>query len=633
MSTYVNCQFSWTDNSSGSQAETGQEIDIYTDSPSFSPNVPVNYTEAHHPWMRLKPIAAGVVSAAVQLATPVTFVTVRVRQFNDTGYGAWNNPAGVRFAITQPGGANVPPAPTQLGFNILDSGIVTPPPPPPPPTNPPPPPPPTGGGGSASNYVFTDQYSGVQGQSGWSYLDGGGSNLSFNTVDSVWRGSDSASIWQGGFHPATILRWTAPAAGTALVSGTYQLYDAVNSNGVVFTIKHNAATIHGPQTITTAIVNTISESVVMVGGDTLDFIITSNGSDAFDSTGIAPTIQFTTDGSTPANPTVSSVSPTTFTVPIGGTQALTVTLTSAALVNSTVSLSSSDVTKITVPASIVIPVGNTSGQFVATGVAAGSSTITATYNSSNKTSVGTAAAQISGTFTNAPAGGTTLLDHAFNIVEGPNMWDVYKSLTIQTDATAPMSPPNCLRSRMEALASSGGGQLIYTAPSSYRTLYFGLYWRTNAQFQGGPVGNKLFFLMGPGTNGVLLFGNSALNNGSHSLIWAMNTMGLDNSHITGTTDPGNVLWPNVNDGTVSVGVWYRIEVLIQASTTRTSRDGIIRWWKNGTLVGNYTTVNYCGANGETLNEWQLNNTWNPYNWGNTFPWEHWLDHLLIVGKN
>ena len=43
MSQFIPCKVSWTDNSSGDRDELGTEIDIYTDSPSFVPNVPVEH--------------------------------------------------------------------------------------------------------------------------------------------------------------------------------------------------------------------------------------------------------------------------------------------------------------------------------------------------------------------------------------------------------------------------------------------------------------------------------------------------------------------------------------------------------------------------------------------------------------
>src|SRR5574343_1334611 len=103
MSQFIPCEVSWTDNSSGDRDELGSEVDIYTDSPSFVPNVPVEGgMGALHAWMRLPTVEAGTSSAAFRLELPATIVVVRVRQYNVHGPGAWDSPAGTRFDIAPP---------------------------------------------------------------------------------------------------------------------------------------------------------------------------------------------------------------------------------------------------------------------------------------------------------------------------------------------------------------------------------------------------------------------------------------------------------------------------------------------------------------------------------------------------
>ena len=164
MAQFINCKLTWVDNSSGDLDETGQEIQIYTDSPSFRPDVPITPTEGNHPWMKLLPVAAGITEAEVPLQIPVTFVTFRVRQYNASGFGPWHSLTGSTFTVPGNTGTTVPPAPSGAGFVILDSGTITPPPPPPPPVDPPPPPPPTPPAAviappsitSADKYIGTD---------------------------------------------------------------------------------------------------------------------------------------------------------------------------------------------------------------------------------------------------------------------------------------------------------------------------------------------------------------------------------------------------------------------------------------------------------------------------------------------
>ena len=645
MSQFIPCKVSWTDNSSGDQDEKGTEIDLYTDSPSFVPNVPVEPASGvSHAWMRLPAVAAGEVSAEFRLETPVTFIRVRVRQYNDDGPGDWDVPAGTTFMLTQTAGPLAPPAVSAVGFVVTDAVVV---PPPPPPVDPPPPPPPTGGSGSAANYSFTAQFSGVQGQNGWRYKDSSGAELgTYDAGNAKWSGDELyLAIWNGGFRHSSsgtikdaVAEWTAPANGTALVSGTTQLFTAPGN--VRFVAKHESTTKF-TQDMTDTTVYPYSFSAVMTAGQKLTFAAqriapSNNNNNAL----LNPIINFTTDGSTPANPTVSSLSPSTLGVSVGAVQGLTVTLSSAPASTATVSVGSSDPTKATVPATVTVSAGQTSANIPVTGVAAGSSTITATYNSSNKTAAVTVSNPASSSWTNAPAGGTVLIDSAFDNITG--FIDDYPTVDshIETISDAPFSPTKALVHRLAPLAPNGGGQLRKSSlPTRYREMYIGLWWRTNPQFQGRTVGNKLFFVRGspPISNGVWLFHNSSLVNGQGQMIFVGNTGGISNGHVLGgNNDPGAPFWPNVGNGTLTRGVWHKLEAWIRCSTTRTARDGAVKWWINDTLVGYYEGINYCGPNGEFNDEICINQTWDSAgDMGsvNTVTWEHVFDHCIVVGKN
>ncbi|MBX3237296.1 MAG: hypothetical protein KF814_14205 [Nitrospiraceae bacterium] len=235
-----------------------------------------------------------------------------------------------------------------------------------------------------------------------------------------------------------------------------------------------------------------------------------------------------------------------------------------------------------------------------------------------------------GIWTNEPTGASVVLDCPFNSVSGCGILDAYATSQVVPDASAPVSPSNVVKSTLLPGNTGGGIQLNYVTPQVQREMYMGLMWRTNPQFQGRVVGNKMFFLRGPGANGVWLFGNSALVGGTAPMIFAHNTGGLDNSHVC-ALDSGLACYPNVGDGTLRVGTWTKLEAYVKASTTMTSRDGIVRWWINGVLVGNYTNLNYA-QNG--LNEWVWAETWDGLvNPPPTVEWNHFLDHLHVSIPN
>lgn len=239
-------------------------------------------------------------------------------------------------------------------------------------------------------------------------------------------------------------------------------------------------------------------------------------------------------------------------------------------------------------------------------------------------------------WTNEPVGSSTVLDCNFSSTPGAcGIQDIYSSAIQDSDGTAPVSPSGVIRSTIYAGNSSGGMQLNWYAPSGSpkREIFMGLMWRTNPQFEGRPNSNKLFFLRGPQANGVWIFGNSALVNGSAPLIFGHNTGGglLDNSHAC-SADLGLLCFPNVGPGLLTRGVWTKIEAYVKSSTTNTSRDGIVRWWINGVLVGNYTNLNYGGTAG--INEWVWSETWDGFvNPVPSVDWSHYIDHLYISIPN
>lgn len=655
MGRFINCKATWADRSSGVEDETGQEIEIYTDSPSFRPDVPVDYSAAPHPWMKLLPIAAGVSEANFRLELPCTFITFRVRQYNANGPGDWSAVAGTTFPIAPPAGTSVPPPPINPGFTIT-TPTDTPPDPNPIPGDPPPDPIPTNDPptGTTSNYVFTTQFSGVQGQNQWSYRDSSGANLTYSAADSVWRGDETyLAIWNGGFHhgatgahKSPVLRFTVPEGGNAVITGT--AYEYAAGAGAKFQIKHNGSTIFDSGTMTPLTNYPYDKAITVSLGDTIDFYLVEVTAAVNNNTQLNPTIALTTDGTTPTNPVMSSLAPDPFSVTTGGQVALTATISRNAPSALTLTVDSSDDAKITVPATIVIPAGLSSVQFSAVGAAVGSSTITVAYDGTSKTAVGTVFSPPTGSWANAPLSGTVLLDYPFTaVVPGSNppriaaaarMQDVFNSCLSADDATAPTSPSKCCKTRIEAFAGQGGGQLDYTLPRAYRRVFCGMMWRTNPQFQGRIVANKVWFLRNfAGANGYWGFtGGPRQGQSAFYYMFGPNSAILNNAHLF-NGDPVGTAYPNTaNSAVVQMGVWYKLESEILCSTTTTSRDGTMRLWINGALVLNYSNLNYCGANGEGIDTWSFNATWDgnqDMGQSNTVAWEHWLDHLYIVGRD
>lgn len=249
---------------------------------------------------------------------------------------------------------------------------------------------------------------------------------------------------------------------------------------------------------------------------------------------------------------------------------------------------------------------------------------------------------------NEPAGAQAMLDCPFNDVNcGGQLWTPTPGILRQPGG-APFSAPNALTSHLPAGATQGGQHTTWPTSATARAMgeiYVGFWWKMNANFQGLKNStNKLFFIRNwefsfgkDGVNGVfLLLGQP--DQFPWSLGWFHNTGGLDNTHACATN-----CFPNVGSVPIYRDTWYRVEAYIKSSSCSTCRDGIVRWWVNGTLLGNYTNMNYGSGN---MNEFTIGHTWdgsamtkcydavnNPYGRDCSREWLHHFDHLRISAPN
>jgi len=643
MAQYVDFTLTFTDNSSGSKNEDGTEVQIYTDSPSYKATEKIDYAHARHTWMKLPLVAAGATSVPIRLKAPVTFVKVRCRQFNAHGLGPWNSPgfgAGELFSLTTPEGADTPPGPSNIGLVVVGAPIT----PPPPPIDPPPPPPPPGG--TATNYVFTTQFSGVQGQSGWSYRDSAGNLLTYDSASQHWRGDETyLAIWNGGFHHGftgsikdAVLRWTAPSNGTAKITGVFRLY--VAGSGATSKIKHNSTEIFS-QLMVPETDYAYDETEVMVAGDTIDFILHRETPGVNNNTALNPSIAFTTDGSTPTNPVVASITPASLTANTGTVNSARVSLSSPAIENSTITLSSSASGVASVPASIVIPIGALSEVFDITAVAIGSATITASYNSTTtQCAVTVVTPPIGSQWPNEPAGMTLVTDTPFSDTFPAEWFNIYNTFPFASPGGSGVqfSAPRALDMAMAAGSSQGNGQWGLNLPTRPREIYCGVYWSTNAEFQGSiNTSNKMMFFRDPNIDNSLIHWGG-LQDQPRVIRWYWQTV-YSNAHVSGF-DGGpsgltGYLVPNINAAAATVAAgsgWHFIELYLKCSTSLTSRDGIIRWWVNRTLCGSYTNVNLTPTG---FSEFHLNGGWDgspPFTAAGrdmSRAWHHYWDHIRI----
>lgn len=161
---------------------------------------------------------------------------------------------------------------------------------------------------------------------------------------------------------------------------------------------------------------------------------------------------------------------------------------------------------------------------------------------------------------------------------------------IVADATAPLSASNVLE-HVYPVGMAGGVEPAvdwYSLPAGFTEGFVGVWWKASNPWQGHSSHvNKIFFLFG--SQGHLIPIMYGPPGGPYELRVA--------------PEYGNWSWltPNVTNVAVTLGTWHKIELYFkQVGSTVT-----VRWWMDGTEIGNYTNVPFSGS----LQELQVAPTW------------------------
>lgn len=256
-------------------------------------------------------------------------------------------------------------------------------------------------------------------------------------------------------------------------------------------------------------------------------------------------------------------------------------------------------------------------------------------------------------WTNEPAGSSVVVNCDFN---GSlcNLLSVYNNVPISSDPSAPISPNGVLDEVLAANAFTGGGQFVYSFQNGpVREVYMGTSWKTNSDFQGNANNvNKLIFIRGQNDANFLSWQGLQGYSVARTVQWYMQSTQYDNCHIASYFSPGcsnpadgpGTGWfnPNVGSGNVLPGSGYHLlEIYMKSSTTGTSRDGILKWWIDGTLVGSFSNANLSPGG---FIDFQYNHTWDGTAVYQCYPgvalgrdcsksWHHTWDHLRLSVPN
>lgn len=231
---------------------------------------------------------------------------------------------------------------------------------------------------------------------------------------------------------------------------------------------------------------------------------------------------------------------------------------------------------------------------------------------------------------NEPSGATVLSDHNWNSLTGGGWVDEGGDRRIISDPTAPLSPSNVLESRRMNNATGGANEHLYFGTKD--ELFVGFWWKPSNPFPGWDIGSVNKFAMFRNESGGHIYmemeSNNGVRGGPYHVFLALGYCCVQNSHLgNGWGDTVGVwnLYPNRGSFNVTLGAWHRVELYFRKSSTASSRDGILRWWVNGSLIGDYTQMNYPSGFADV----GLTSIWDaPHDLGTTAEY-HWYDHVRV----
>ena len=245
-------------------------------------------------------------------------------------------------------------------------------------------------------------------------------------------------------------------------------------------------------------------------------------------------------------------------------------------------------------------IATVSGSGLAVGHAPGATTITAVAEGKSGSGVLTVLPQGSGAWPNEPAGYPTVTDDPFNALTG-NGWNIVDNtlglVTIGVDPNAPFSPPSVIQYLFPIgfVGGNGPGAVFYRV-GGLTQMYVGLWWKPSNPWQGHVSNSNKIQYVRTDSHGNMFMAMYGIPSGPFEL----------RVYPEFSTSPGVWLVPNRGNGQVKLGQWHRIEWLIIYNTSSTPPNGIVRWWMDGRLVGDYTNISFPP---EPITEYKMSAIW------------------------
>lgn len=233
------------------------------------------------------------------------------------------------------------------------------------------------------------------------------------------------------------------------------------------------------------------------------------------------------------------------------------------------------------------------------------------------------------TWGNEPAGATVLSDWSMlSLAAGWELGGGAQNYT--TDATAPSGDSRVLITHHNPSPPGSGDWLIYALSGSPTELYVGMMVKQSNPFVGyssdyvvgGNNANKTLWMVTNTMFHTCEFYGVGIHSYPVAILLATDGQ-TDNSHLGGAPYDSIFLfgtgqqWP--------CGAWHKVEWYMKIGTSRSSRDGIVRWWVDGVQVGSYTNANIPG---DYFTQVEWSTTWDGAT-VNPYQFEYAIDHLRV----
>jgi hypothetical protein len=197
-----------------------------------------------------------------------------------------------------------------------------------------------------------------------------------------------------------------------------------------------------------------------------------------------------------------------------------------------------------------------------------------------------------------PAGLVALTDQPWTALNAAG-WNRRQSAAdrVVDDPSAPRPPPTVLEYIYPAGFAGGAAPATHYFGLGHRKeLFVGLLWKASSPWQGHASGvNKIQILYaGSADVAMVMYGAPG---GPYDVRVLPQWPEHDGTWLT----------PNVAQTTPSLGQWHRLEWYLKYESGAGAADGVIRWWLDGALAGDYTKVRYPRDAGFV--EYQMSPTW------------------------